>query len=74
MPSINSNPRSALRLVPVPLIGHAVTAPPVLTASSQTTDFVCGQCETVLLHAEEGQVHGLFTHCTQCGSYNSTDA
>jgi hypothetical protein len=27
----------------------------------------------VLLHAEDGQVHGLLIHCTTCGAYNSTE-
>jgi hypothetical protein len=29
---------------------------------------------TTLLHAEEDQVHGVLIRCTQCGTYNSTDA
>jgi hypothetical protein len=27
-----------------------------------------------LMHAEDGQVHNLAILCTECGSYNSTDA
>ena len=27
---------------------------------------------TILLHADEGQVHGVLIRCTNCGSYNST--
>jgi predicted RNA-binding Zn-ribbon protein involved in translation (DUF1610 family) len=51
---------------------HTVDAPPILVASSQTIDFLCGNCGTVLLHAEDDQVHGLFIHCTQCGACNAT--
>ena len=40
--------------------------------SSNTIDFLCGNCGTVLLHAENDQVHGLFIHCTQCGACNAT--
>jgi hypothetical protein len=46
----------------------------VLKASEHSVDYTCGQCATILLHAEEGQVHGLLIHCTKCGSYNTTDA
>ena len=49
------------------------TAPPVLKASDHSVDYTCGRCGTILLHAEENQVHGLLIRCTSCGSYNSTD-
>ena len=65
--------RKPLKLVAVPTIGYIVSAPPVLVASTHTIDFTCGKCGTVLLHAEEQQVHGLLIRCTKCGSYNSTD-
>ena len=29
---------------------------------------------TVVLHANEGQVRGFLIRCTNCGSYNSTEA
>jgi DNA-directed RNA polymerase subunit RPC12/RpoP len=64
----------SLRLVQAPATGAIVSAPPVLSASNQTIGYACGNCGTVLLHAEEGQVHNLLIHCTICGSYNSTDA
>ena len=51
-----------------------VSAPPFLDASSHTTDYVCGHCGTILMHAEEGQIHKLLIHCLACGSYNSTEA
>jgi hypothetical protein len=44
----------------------------VLVASSHTIDFLCGKCATVLMHAEDDQVHGLFIHCTRCGACNAT--
>ncbi|MGA2125248.1 MAG: hypothetical protein ABSG76_03755 [Xanthobacteraceae bacterium] len=67
------NPRIALRLVEMPSAGHPINAPPVLIASSHTVDYTCALCGTVLMHAEAGQVHGLLIHCTECGSFNSTD-
>ena len=70
----SANPRSILALVPSPFTGRALDAPPVLIASTHTTDFVCGKCATVLMHAEEGQVHSLYIHCMTCGSYNATAA
>ena len=66
--------QTSLKIVAAPPTGSFVRAPPILNASDHTTDFTCGTCGTVLLHAEEGQVHNLTILCTQCHSYNSTDA
>jgi hypothetical protein len=49
------------------------SAPPVLIASTNTVDYICGACGAVLMHAEHGQVDNLVIHCTECGSCNSTD-
>ena len=66
--------RRSLTVVKPPLFGrHTVDAPPILIASTHTTDYCCGSCGTVLMHADTGQVHELVIHCTECGSYNSTD-
>jgi hypothetical protein len=67
------NPRQTLRVVEARGVENAVKAPPVLIASSHTIDFLCGNCGTVLLHAEDDQVHGLLIHCTKCGACNATD-
>jgi predicted RNA-binding Zn-ribbon protein involved in translation (DUF1610 family) len=64
----------ALKLVATPSKGIALEAPPVLKPSDHSLDYTCGQCGTILLHAEENQVHGVLIHCANCGSYNSTDA
>jgi DNA-directed RNA polymerase subunit RPC12/RpoP len=64
----------ALKIVTAPAVGHVLDAPPVLMASEHSMDYVCGRCGTTLLHADEGQVHGLLIHCKECGSYNVTDA
>jgi hypothetical protein len=71
-PSKN-HPRVALKVVSAPGVGHVISAPPALIASSHTIDFTCGKCAVVLMHAESGQVHNLLIRCTECGSYNSTD-
>ena len=63
----------SLRVVQAPNSGPLVRAPPVLVASTHTINYCCGSCGAVLMHAEEGQVHNLFIHCTECGSCNSTD-
>ena len=65
--------REKLNIVPPPAGGPVLTAPPVLNASSHTTDYVCGNCGEILLHADEGQVHNLVILCASCGSFNSTD-
>jgi predicted RNA-binding Zn-ribbon protein involved in translation (DUF1610 family) len=64
----------SLKLVITPSKGIALKAPPVLKASGHSVDYTCGQCGTILLHAEENQVHGVLIHCANCGSHNSTDA
>jgi predicted RNA-binding Zn-ribbon protein involved in translation (DUF1610 family) len=66
------NPMRKLRVVEATGLEHTVDAPPVLVASSHTIDFLCGNCGTVLMHAEDDQVHGLFIHCTKCGACNAT--
>jgi predicted RNA-binding Zn-ribbon protein involved in translation (DUF1610 family) len=66
--------RIPLKIVTAPAVGVVLEAPPVLKASEQSVDYTCGRCGTVLLHADEGQVHGILIHCANCGSYNSTDA
>jgi predicted RNA-binding Zn-ribbon protein involved in translation (DUF1610 family) len=66
------NPTRKLRVVEATGLEHTVDAPPILVASSHTIDFLCGNCGTVLMHAEDDQVHGLFIHCTKCGACNAT--
>ena len=64
----------SLKTITGALIGSFVSAPPVLNASDHTTDYCCANCDTVLMHAEVGQVHGLTIRCENCGSFNSTDS
>ena len=65
----------SLKAVTAPAFGVVLPAPPVLIASDHdpSVDYACERCNTILLHAEEGQVRGLLIHCTNCGTYNSTD-
>jgi hypothetical protein len=51
----------SLKLVTAPSKGIALKAPPVLFASDHSVDYTCGQCGTILLHAEEN-------HVIQCGT------
>jgi DNA-directed RNA polymerase subunit RPC12/RpoP len=57
----------SLKVITAPATGRVVDAPPVLQASEHSVDYTCGRCGTVLLHAEENQVHGLLIRCTECG-------
>ena len=63
-----------LKVVTAPAIGVVLEAPPVLVASEHSVEYICGRCAAVLLHADEGQVHGVLIHCAKCGSYNFTEA
>jgi DNA-directed RNA polymerase subunit RPC12/RpoP len=63
----------SLKVIIAPATGHVLDAPPVLQASDHSVDYTCGRCGTILLHADEHQVHGLLIRCTQCGSYNATE-
>jgi hypothetical protein len=47
------------RKISLKVISAVVSAPPVLKASDHTIDYACGNCGTVLLHAEDGQIHNL---------------
>jgi DNA-directed RNA polymerase subunit RPC12/RpoP len=64
----------SLKVITAPATGLVLDAPPVLRASDHSVDYTCGRCGTSLLHADEGQVHGVLIRCANCGSYNSTDA
>jgi len=48
------NERVPLKLVEAPGIGHVLSAPPALSASSHTIDYTGGQRGVVLLHADRG--------------------
>ena len=54
-------------------VDNALDAPPILVASPEMTDYTCDHCGVVLLHAEEGRVHGLHIRCSNCGAFNSTE-
>jgi hypothetical protein len=68
-----SEKREKLKLVTAPAVGHVISAPPAIELVSNTTYYTCGRCETVLLKADPGQVHGVLIHCIECGSYNAVD-
>jgi hypothetical protein len=62
-----------LNVITAPATGHVLDAPPVLVASEHSVDYTCGRCDTILLHAEADQVHGVLIRCAACGSYNATE-
>jgi DNA-directed RNA polymerase subunit RPC12/RpoP len=47
---------------------------PLPSGPNRSVDYICGNCRTVLLHAENSQMHDLLILCTECGAHNSTDA
>lgn len=48
-----------LKVVIAPAVGVVLAAPPVLMASEHSVEYTCGHCAAVLLHADEGQIHGV---------------
>jgi predicted RNA-binding Zn-ribbon protein involved in translation (DUF1610 family) len=66
--------RISLTVVEPPATGVILDAPPILRTDDDSVDYVCGNCATILLHAEEHKVHGVQIHCANCGAFNSTDA
>jgi len=71
--SEQQHPKVDLKVVDAPKTGTVVSAPPVMIASTHTINYCCGNCSTVLMHAERDQVHNLIIKCNECGSYNTTD-
>jgi hypothetical protein len=69
-----SSRKISLKVIPAPASGLVLEAPPILKEIDQSGDYICGECGTILLHAEENRVHRLIIHCGNCGAYNSTDA
>ena len=59
-----------LEVMVAPSIGPVIVAPPVIVTSTHSIDYTCGYCETVLIHADEGQLRNLLIRCSKCGSYN----
>jgi DNA-directed RNA polymerase subunit RPC12/RpoP len=64
----------SLKVIRAPATGPVLHAPPVRVASEHSVDYTCSRCGTILLHAEENQVHGVLINCTNCGSYNSMES
>jgi hypothetical protein len=67
-------PQKTLRAIPAPLALDAVDdAPPVREAVSPTVEYTCGNCDAVLMRANEDKpIHPLIVHCASCDTYNST--
>ncbi len=49
-------------------------APDQRSGRQHSVDYLCGNCGTILLHAEDGLAHNLLILCTECGARNSSDA
>jgi predicted RNA-binding Zn-ribbon protein involved in translation (DUF1610 family) len=71
--SLMASRKISLKVIAAPATGAVLDAPPILHGADQSVDYTCGQCGTILLHAEENRVHSIVIHCGNCGSYNSTD-
>ena len=62
-----------LKVITAPASGHAIPAPPIIRASDHSNWYLCGNCGTLLVIAEAGQLHGLVAHCRMCGAYNAVE-
>jgi DNA-directed RNA polymerase subunit RPC12/RpoP len=64
-----------LKVVAAPATGCAIQAPPPITVSvsANTNHYLCGSCGTLLVIADNGQVHGLVVQCRECGHYSAVD-
>jgi DNA-directed RNA polymerase subunit RPC12/RpoP len=62
-----------LRVIPPPGIGYATSAPPPLIVTPNANRYVCGQCGTLLVVADDDEVHGLIVRCRECGRYNQVE-
>ena len=62
-----------LRVIPPPGIGYVVPAQPPITVAENTNHYLCGQCGTLLVIADDDQVHGLIVRCRECGRYNEVE-
>ena len=62
-----------LRVIPPPSVGYVTSAPPPITVSNDSNRYICGQCGTLLVIADDDQVHGLIVRCRECGRYNAVD-
>jgi hypothetical protein len=45
----------SLKVITAPATGLVLDAPPILQEIDQSVDYTCGQCGTILLHAEESR-------------------
>jgi DNA-directed RNA polymerase subunit RPC12/RpoP len=71
-PSSGSKMRK-LKVIEAPRTGQVISAPPPIVTSDQSNQYVCGHCGTLLVIAEDDQLHGLVVQCRECGSYNAVD-
>jgi DNA-directed RNA polymerase subunit RPC12/RpoP len=62
-----------LRVIPPPSVGYVTSAPPPITVTAETNQYLCGQCGTVLVIADDDQIHGLIVRCRECGRYNEVE-
>jgi predicted RNA-binding Zn-ribbon protein involved in translation (DUF1610 family) len=62
-----------LKVIAAPASGDAIHAPQPITVSANTNHYLCGHCGTLLVIADNGQLHGLTVQCRKCGHYNAVD-
>jgi hypothetical protein len=53
-----------LRVIRPPSVGYVVSAPPAITVTPETNQYVCGACGTLLLVAADDEIHGLTVRCS----------
>jgi DNA-directed RNA polymerase subunit RPC12/RpoP len=62
-----------LRVIPPPSIGYVTSAPPPITVTPNANQYLCGECGTLLVIADDDEIHGLIVRCRECGRYNQVE-
>jgi DNA-directed RNA polymerase subunit RPC12/RpoP len=62
-----------LRVIPRPSIGYVTSAPPPITVTPNANQYLCGECGTLLVIADDDEIHGLIVRCRECGRYNQVE-
>jgi DNA-directed RNA polymerase subunit RPC12/RpoP len=61
------------RVIRPPSIGYVTSAPPPIIVTPNTNRYLCEECGTLLVIADDDAIHGLIIRCKECGRYNAAE-